>query len=91
MRDRLPDICISSPDPIGLVGKIATIAVGSKTFTVVRHPDEPTPGDLIVALHPRQSSPHGDFSVHLIARRNARTVAVEVRAAEWAGLFNALY
>jgi hypothetical protein len=49
------------------------------------HPDEPTPGDLIVALHPKQSSPHGDFSVHLIARRNARTVAVEVRAAEWGG------
>ena len=85
MRDRLPAIRISSADPIGLAEKIATIATGSKAFAVVRHPDHSTPGDLIVALHPSQSSPHRDLSVHLVPQPQGRTVAVEVRAAEWGG------
>ena len=85
MRDRLPDIRISSADPTGLAEKIATIAADLKAFAVVRHPDHPTPGDLIVALHTGRPSPHGDLSVHLVAQPKARMVAVEVRAAEWGG------
>src|SRR5580658_143517 len=85
MRARLPAIRISNTDPISLVEKIAEMASGQNAFSADRHPDHPTPGDLIVALHPAESSPHRDLSVHLVALPKARMVDVEIRAADWDG------